>query len=125
MRGSALGEPGEGCVLKQEFARRLRHDQTDVERKLWYALRGRRFGGFKFRRQQPIGPYSADFVCFDRKLIVELDGDQHGLDQNAAADAARTARFERDGFRVKRYWNHELNDNFDGVLDDILREIDR
>ena len=63
--------------MKHDFARRLRRDQTDVERKLWYALRDRRHHGFKFRRQQPVGPYVVDFVCFEAKLVVELDGGQH------------------------------------------------
>ena len=105
--------------MKHDFARQLRRDQTDVERKLWYALRGRRFHGFKFRRQQPVGPYVVDFVCFESKLIVELDGGQHGLPENQAADLARTKRLEADGFRILRFWNHELNENFDGVLDGI------
>ncbi|MGC9954639.1 MAG: endonuclease domain-containing protein [Rhizomicrobium sp.] len=105
--------------MKHDFARQLRRDQTDVERKLWFALRDRRFHGFKFRRQQPIGPYVADFICFEAKLVIELDGGQHGLAENEAADRARTKRLEADGFRVLRFWNNELNDNFDGVLDSI------
>jgi len=109
--------------MKHGFARRLRREQTDVERKLWFALRGRRFHGFKFRRQQPVGPYIADFVCFDVRLIVELDGDQHGSAKGLAYDAARTRRFARDGFRVLRFANHEVNANFDGVLDAIERSL--
>ncbi|MBI1330097.1 MAG: DUF559 domain-containing protein [Alphaproteobacteria bacterium] len=105
--------------MRHDFARKLRRDQTDVERKLWQALRGRAFHGFKFRRQQPIGPYIADFVCFDRKLIIELDGGQHGLPEVADYDSARTKRLEEDGFRVLRFPNHELNTNFDGVLEGI------
>ena len=64
--------------MDRTFARKLRRDQTDVERKLWSALRNRRFHEFKFRRQQPIGPYVVDFVCFRRNLVIELDGSQHG-----------------------------------------------
>jgi adenine-specific DNA-methyltransferase len=94
-----------------------------MERKLWHALRNRRFAGFKFRRQQPIGPYIADFVCLESKIVVELDGDQHGTPDIVTSDKRRTARFARDGFRVKRYWNYELSLNFDGVLDDILRAL--
>jgi adenine-specific DNA-methyltransferase len=105
--------------VEHDFARQLRRDQTVVERKLWYALRGRRFHGFKFRRQQPVGPYVVDFVCFESKLIVELDGGQHGLPENQVADLARTKRLEADGFRILRFWNRELNENFDGVLDGI------
>jgi adenine-specific DNA-methyltransferase len=109
--------------LKHELARRLRRNQTDVERRLWYALRNRRFAGFKFRRQQPIGPFVVDFVCFEAKLVIELDGSQHGLPENTAADQERTAHLRREGFRVKRYWNTDLNENFDGVLEDIFRTI--
>ncbi len=109
--------------MKHEFARKLRRTQTDVERKLWYALRGRRFHGFKFRRQQPIGAFIVDFVCFEFKLVVELDGGQHGLDRNVEADKRRTKIFESDGFRVKRFWNIELVENFDGVLDGICLEL--
>jgi adenine-specific DNA-methyltransferase len=109
--------------LKHDFARRLRRDQTAVERKLWYALRDRRLYGFKFRRQQPIGSYVVDFVCFEEKLIVELDGGQHGFDEKLAADAARTAYLQNEGFRVMRYWNSELVENLDGAMEGICREL--
>jgi very-short-patch-repair endonuclease len=105
--------------VKHAFARRLRREQTDAECKLWQALRGWRFHGFKFRRQQPIGPYIADFVCFEGKLIIELDGDQHGSKTGLAYDLARSRRLDRDGFRIMRLPNHELHANFDGVLDGI------
>lgn len=109
--------------MKHDFARKLRREQTDVERKLWQALRNRRFASFKFRRQQPVGPYIVDFVCFEEKLVVELDGSQHGTVENRAADRTRTAYLENDGFRVIRHWNHELNENFDGVLEGIWRQL--
>lgn len=106
-------------IVKHDLARKLRREQTGVERKLWLALRGRRFHKFKFRRQQPVGPYIADFVCFEAGLIVELDGDQHGSMQGQVYDAVRTERLAADGFRVLRFPNHELNKNFDGVLTGI------
>jgi len=81
--GSAIGR-----------ARRLRRDQTDVEAKLWHALRAKRFEGAKFRRQHPIGAFVADFACPAVKLIVELDGFQHGDDSGLARDARRTAMLE-------------------------------
>ena len=109
--------------MKHAFARRLRREQTNVERKLWYKLRDRRIDGFKFRRQQPIGPYIVDFVCFETKLVVELDGGQHADDKNAAADAVRTAFLKSQGFRVLRFWNLDLIESFDGVLDRIWREL--
>jgi very-short-patch-repair endonuclease len=109
--------------VKRDFARHLRRNQTDVERKLWQALRDRRFAKMKFRRQQPIGPYIVDFVCFEMKLIVELDGSQHGLEENIFADERRTAFLQHEGFRVKRFGNHELIERFDAVLDAIEHEL--
>ncbi|GAA0539750.1 adenine-specific DNA-methyltransferase [Rhizomicrobium palustre] len=109
--------------MKHSFARKLRREQTDVERKLWYALRDRRFQGFKFRRQQPVGTYIVDFVCFDAKLIIELDGGQHGDDAHLVYDGARSERLKADGFRVLRFWNYEVIENFDGVLEGIERVL--
>ena len=104
--------------MKHDFARHLRRNQTDVERKLWRALRNRQFARFKFRRQQPIGPFIVDFVCLETRLVIELDGSQH----NPEVDAEREAYLRRRGYRIKRYWNGELNQYFDSVLDDIYRE---
>jgi very-short-patch-repair endonuclease len=109
--------------LKHDFARKLRREQTNVERKLWFALRDRQFDGYKFRRQQPIGPYIVDFVCFETRLVIELDGGQHGSDEAIAYDKARTRFLNKDGFRVLRVLNHELNTNFDGVLEAIERRM--
>jgi adenine-specific DNA-methyltransferase len=85
-------------------ARALRANPTDVEHKLWAALRGRQLAGFKFRRQVGIGRYFADFACVAAKLIVELDGSQHI--ENADYDAKRTADLEACGWRVLRIWNN-------------------
>jgi adenine-specific DNA-methyltransferase len=120
--GAANAATGEG-FMKHAFARKLRREQTDAERKSWFALRGRRFSNFKFRRRQPIGPYIADFSCFEAKLVIELDGGQHGSDEELAYDGTRTKRLERDGFRVLRFPNHEINSNFDGVLDRIAHAL--
>ena len=109
--------------MNHERARELRRNQTDVERKLWYVLRGRRFCGTKFRRQQPIGRYLVDFICFEHKLIVELDGSQHGSDDALAYDARRTAYLQSQGFQVLRFWNHEINANMDGVSETIARAL--
>lgn len=92
---------------------------TDVERKLWAALRNRQLEGFKFRRQVTIGPYVVDFLCAERKLIVELDGGQH----DDVTDAPRTAFLEAQGFRAARFWNHEVNESFEGVLASILAAL--
>ena len=95
-------------------ARRLRWELTDVERKLWYHLRGRRFEGVKFRRQYPIGRYIVDFICVEQKLIIELDGGQHAL--NVAYDQARDAWLAEQGYHMLRFWNNEVIENMEGVL---------
>ena len=87
-------------------ARRLRQQSTDAEQALWSKLRDRRLGGVRFRRQTPIGPYIADFVSHERKLIVELDGGQHA-DQRAY-DARRTRWLESRGYTVLRFWNDDV-----------------
>ena len=109
--------------MKHEFAKQLRREQTNVERKLWQALRGRKFAGFKFRRQQPIGPYIVDFVCFEANLVVELDGDQHGSGQGIVQDRRRTQLLEQDGFQVVRFPNHHVTADFDSVLEAIERYL--
>jgi very-short-patch-repair endonuclease len=103
------------------FARALRTESTDVEHQLWRHLRGKRFAGHKFRRQQPIGPHIVDFVCFDAKLVVELDGGQHA-DQRAQ-DAERDAWLRSQGFDVLRLWNTEVIEELEGVLSVILEKL--
>ncbi|MFZ1991330.1 MAG: DUF559 domain-containing protein [Alphaproteobacteria bacterium] len=99
-----------------KIARRLRRDATDVEVKLWKHLRSRQLEGAKFRRQVSIDRFVVDFCCLEAKLVVELDGSQHA---DNPADAARTQSLEQLGFRVLRFWNHEVNENLDGVLETI------
>ena len=101
-------------------ARELRRDQTDVERRLWGMLCNRQLGGYKFRRQVPIDRFFADFACVEAKLIVELDGGQHGERQDY--DAQRTEVLEARGWRVIRFWNHQLSEG-DSVRDMILSEL--
>ena len=103
-------------------ARRLRCNQTDVERLLWSRLRARQLQGEKFRRQYPVSGYIVDFCCPDRQLIIELDGGQHMQQQQA--DEHRTAMLEQQGYQVLRSWNNEVIDNFDGVLIRIAEYID-
>ena len=102
-------------------ARKLRQTSTVPEVKLWQHLRDRRFMGLKFRRQYPVGPYVVDFVCFEPKLIVEVDGGQH---LENARDLIRDKYFERRGYRVLRYWNNDVHSNLDGVLITIAGAID-
>jgi very-short-patch-repair endonuclease len=100
----------------KKFAKTLRRRQTDPERMLWGLLRDRRFVGFKFRRQVPVGPYVADFLCYDCRLIVELDGSQHG---ESARDEVRDRWLANDGYRVLRIWNGELVTQRTAVMDAI------
>ncbi len=87
-------------------ARILRKGMTEAETVLWRMLRAREFGGFKFRRQHAIGPYVADFACLAEKLVIEADGGHHL--QQAEDDAERTRFLELQGYRVVRFWNHEI-----------------
>jgi very-short-patch-repair endonuclease len=103
-------------------ARRLRRNQTDAERILWFRLRDRRLGGWKFRRQCPIDRFVVDFFCADAHLIVELDGGQHAA--QADADAQRTKILEAMGYLVLRYWNNDVMKNIDGVIEDISTTLE-
>ena len=85
---------------------------TVAKRKLWFAVRDRRLDGFKFRRQVSVGPFIADFVCVEAKLVIEVDGGQHTPER----DVFRTATIEGFGYEVIRFWNNEVADHFDAVL---------
>jgi very-short-patch-repair endonuclease len=98
-------------------ARELRKTPTDAETRLWSRLRRRQLGGFRFRRQQPIGLYIVDFFCPEAKLVIEVDGGQHAEN---AADEARTRWIEKRGYRIIRFWNNDVLGNTDGVLLSIL-----
>ena len=104
-------------------ARRLRRKQTDVERVLWFRLRDRRLAGWKFKRQVPIDRFIVDFCCADAKLIVELDGGQD--DKNKEHDSNRTKVLEAMGYLVLRFWNNDVTQNIDGVLEEILSTVQR
>ena len=101
-------------------ARRLRATQTDAEKLLWRHLRAHRLQGRKFKRQQLIGIYVADFVCFDQKLIIEVDGSQH---MNSSADLQRDQWLNSQDFKVLRFWNNEVLQNIEGVLERILDNL--
>ncbi len=104
-------------------ARELRRNQTEAERLLWSRLRNRRLSGWKFKRQVPIGPYIADFVCVDAWLIVELDGGHHNRDSVAERDRRRTADLGGRHYLVVRFWNHEVTTQLDSVCDTILNLV--
>ena len=103
------------------IARRLRAEMTDTERLLWSRLRGEQLG-VRFTKQFPIGSAVADFACRSARLVVELGGGQH--DRRARADAARTRMIQDHGYSVIRYWNNDVVENLDGVLQDILHHLD-
>ncbi len=107
VRTAQVSRVGEVCLAGRltAFARSLRRDMTDAERRLWSILRSRRFSGVKFRRQVPIGPYIADFLCYEARLIMEADGGQHA---ESPRDHRRDAWLMAAGFRILRFWNHEI-----------------
>ena len=98
-------------------AKALRKNSTDVERILWQKLRNRQLGGYKFKRQVPIGSYIVDFMCASARLVVELDGGQHNEQQ--AYDQRRTHYLKTKSFKVIRFWNNEVIENLSGILDTL------
>ena len=107
---------------RTRIARRLRRDTTEAEKRLWWALRELPAPS-GFRRQHPIGRYIADFACPGRDLAIEIDGGQHAL--TIEADAVRAEELARRGYRVLRFCNNEVIENLSGVLDMILRELEK
>jgi very-short-patch-repair endonuclease len=105
--------PKSGEGSKRSFAKQLRSKMTDVETKLWQQLRAKRFEDYKFRTQVPIGQYIVDFICYEKRLIVELDGSQH---EGSTYDVKRDAWLRSQDFRVLRFWNNDVNAALDGTL---------
>jgi len=107
------------------LAKGLRKKSTDAEKLLWSRLRAGRCEGMKFRRQHPVGQYIVDFVCLERKLIIELDGGQHALPGEAWKDRQRDAWLEKEGYTVVRFWDNEVLMNRNGILDAIMERLHR
>ena len=107
--------------MKLHKARALRKGMTDAERLLWRYLRNRQVGGCKFRRQHPVGSFIVDFVCIEKRLIIELDGSQHAF--SIASDVERTNYLKEEGYRVMRFWNNEVLQETDAVLSAIRDKI--
>ncbi len=103
--------------LNRLRAKSMRTEMTDAERALWMQLRGHRLDGLRFRRQTPIGQCIVDFVCHERRLVIELDGGQHADSQH---DTRRDRWLELKGYRVFRFWNSDVFQNRDGVLETIV-----
>jgi len=105
---------------KIAIAKKLRINSTDTEKYLWKYLRGRQLEGFKFRRQQPIGKYIADFINLERKIIIEVDGGQHLENKK---DKLRDKWLEEQGYEVLRFWDNEVLTNIEGVMESIRKKI--
>ncbi len=102
-------------------ARQMRREPPDSERKFWSLVRGRRFGGFKFRRQVWIGTFIVDFVCEQPKLVVEIDGGQHAT--QLSYDLARARNFEARGYRVVRFWSNDVLARTEAVQERLLQVL--
>ena len=100
--------------------RQLRKNMTEAEHVLWFRLRSHQVEGHKFRRQHPIGHYVVDFVCLERRLIVEVDGSQHMDNPN---DEIRTRWLEREGYKVLRFWDNEVLMETDAVMEVIKEAV--
>ncbi len=117
------GKAGMGARPMVGIARTLRGNATDTERMLWRKIRDKQIEGHRFRRQRPIGKYIVDFVCLEAKLVFELDGGHHA--EQYDGDEIRSQFLKQQGFRVIRFWNNEVIENMDGVLDRIREELHR
>ncbi len=104
-------------------ARAFRKAMTSVEVRLWVRLRKLRAAGFHVRRQAPFRGYILDFVCFDRRLVIELDGHQHAEPEQAEHDAIRDQVLRREGFQTLRFWNHAVHEDVDAVMDVICHAL--
>jgi very-short-patch-repair endonuclease len=111
--------------FQRSSARRLRSSMSEAEKRLWYHLRGHRFLGFGFRRQALIGRYIVDFVCHDANVIIELDGGQHGTLSGVRNDQRRTDWLAMRGHKLLRFWNNDVLQNTNGVLELIAAELEK
>ena len=100
--------------LKQN-ARNLRNNMTEQERKLWNIIRNRNFYGYRFLRQYVIGQYIVDFICREKKVVIEIDGGQHNESENIEYNKQRTKYLENKGYKVIRFWNNDIDSNIEGV----------
>lgn len=106
-------------------SRILRKQSTPWEAKLWYYLRGKRFFGLKFKRQVPMGNYVVDFCCQEKKLVVELDGSQHSEAEIGQKDKLKQKFLEDKGYKVLRFWNNDVDNNIEGVLETIRKHVQK
>ncbi|KAF0210156.1 MAG: hypothetical protein FD139_2696 [Methylocystaceae bacterium] len=123
MGGRAMNDKADRSDPRTARARELRREATPAERRLWTQLRQLEIENVHFRRQAPIGPYFADFACHRTRIVVELDGEQHGFDAEALRDEMRTRFLETSGYRVLRFWNYEILRNLESVVDTICAAL--
>jgi very-short-patch-repair endonuclease len=107
-----------------EHARTLRKRLTPQEVKLWVKLRELKSLGYRFRRQAPVGPYIVDFISFRSRLVIEADGGQHGMPEGARSDQVRDRLLHAQGFKILRFWNSDIDQNLDGVMESVLASLD-
>ena len=117
------GEGRDGGTMDTARAKTLRKILTDAERRLWQKLKRRQIATVKFRRQQPIGPFIVDFVCFERRVIVEVDGGQHA--EQVPYDEQRTSWLEAQGYRVLRFWSNDVLANTEAVAQAIFDAVEQ
>ena len=106
-----------------KIAKTLRKNSTIQEKRLWNILKNRKFHNLKFKRQNPIGRYIVDFICYEKKLIIEIDGGQHNEEKNIKEDIERTTFLKNLGFKVIRFWNNDVYQNIDGIIAEIEKHI--
>ena len=107
-------------VRSRSNARSLRNTMTEAEKRIWFRLRAHRLNGASFRRQEPLGTYIVDFVCFEKRLVIEIDGSQHAESQG---DATREAALAVESFQTARYWNNDVLQQPVAVQEDILAKL--
>jgi len=109
--------------MSNQHARALRKRLTPQEVKLWVKLRELKNLGHHFRRQAPVGPYIVDFISFRSQLVIEADGGQHGLPEGVRSDLVRDSFLRAQGFRILRFWNSDIDQNLNGVMETILAQV--
>lgn len=111
--------------MANAYARYLRHNMTDAERRLWRELRGLKQNGLHFRRQVPIDHYIVDFACLSARVIIEVDGGQHNKQEGIRRDSIRDAYLKEQGFQVLRFWNNDVLQNTEGVMEVMMAALGR
>jgi very-short-patch-repair endonuclease len=106
-----------------ELAKELRKNQTKEEKKLWQYLKNKQINGIKFRRQEPINRFIVDFISYEKRIIIELDGGQHNQNDMKVKDTIRDKSLNKLGFKVLRYWNNDVLSNIEGVIEDIKSKL--